>query len=108
MNRTTRTRLRSLLRIRCPVPRVFVGLFATSINIDRRCEQSKCRNHKRAGAIAPAPEIARTPDVRALHAAKLRRYSGGPRRLRRTVSCKIVEWRATVDEDGHYSFAVPL
>jgi hypothetical protein len=21
---------------------------------------------------------------------------------------KIVRWRATVDEDGHYSFAVPL
>jgi hypothetical protein len=26
----------------------------------------------------------------------------------RTISCKIVRWRATVDEDGHYSFAVAL
>jgi len=24
------------------------------------------------------------------------------------LSYKIVEWRATVDEDGHYSFAVAL
>jgi hypothetical protein len=25
-----------------------------------------------------------------------------------TISCKIVQWRATADEDGHYCFAVPL
>jgi hypothetical protein len=25
-----------------------------------------------------------------------------------TISCKIVKWRATADDDGHYSFAVPL
>jgi hypothetical protein len=39
---------------------------------------------------------------------------GSPRRpmaaLKSTarISYKIVQWRATVDEDGHYSFAVPL
>jgi hypothetical protein len=26
----------------------------------------------------------------------------------RTSSCKIVQWRATADEDGHYCFAVTL
>ena len=25
-----------------------------------------------------------------------------------TIACKIVQWRATVDEDGHYSFAAAL
>jgi hypothetical protein len=25
-----------------------------------------------------------------------------------TISCKIVRWRATVDEDGQYCFAVAL
>jgi hypothetical protein len=25
-----------------------------------------------------------------------------------TISCKIVQWRATADEDGHYCFAVAL
>jgi len=25
-----------------------------------------------------------------------------------TAACPGVDWRATVDEDGHYSFAVPL
>jgi hypothetical protein len=25
-----------------------------------------------------------------------------------TISCKIVKWRATADEDGQYSFAVAL
>jgi hypothetical protein len=25
-----------------------------------------------------------------------------------TISCKIVQWRATVDEDGQYCFAVAL
>jgi hypothetical protein len=25
-----------------------------------------------------------------------------------TMSCEIVDWRATVDEDGHYSFAIAL
>ena len=25
-----------------------------------------------------------------------------------TVSCKIVNWHATADEDGHYCFAVAL
>jgi hypothetical protein len=24
------------------------------------------------------------------------------------MSCQIVEWRATADEDGHYCFAVAL
>jgi hypothetical protein len=24
------------------------------------------------------------------------------------ISCKIVKWRATVDEDGHYAFSVAL
>ena len=31
-----------------------------------------------------------------------------PRRLYRTVSRKIVQWRAMVDEDGQYVFAVAL
>jgi hypothetical protein len=25
-----------------------------------------------------------------------------------TMSCKIVQWRAAADEDGHYCFAVAL
>jgi hypothetical protein len=35
--------------------------------------------------------------------AALKREIGGIRRRSR-----IPKWRATVDEDGHYSFAVPL
>jgi hypothetical protein len=31
-----------------------------------------------------------------------------PVRLSETASHNIVQWRATVDEDGHYSFAVAL
>jgi hypothetical protein len=29
-------------------------------------------------------------------------------RLSATISCKNVQWRATVDEDGQYSFAIAL
>jgi hypothetical protein len=34
--------------------------------------------------------------------------SGEGRRPMAGMSCPDVQWRATVDEDGHYSFAVPL
>jgi hypothetical protein len=37
-----------------------------------------------------------------------RRHKVGWGKFATGISCKIVEWRATADEDGHYCFAVAL
>jgi len=39
---------------------------------------------------------------------RLRRARYAIRKQLTTKSCTIAKWRATVDEDGHYCFAVAL
>jgi hypothetical protein len=78
------------------------------------------RGEVATGSFAPADQdVGRDPSLPGPEVARMP-YSAHPRRsedsamLGQAAAAKsrgivqIVHWRATVDEDGHYSFAVPL
>jgi hypothetical protein len=72
------------------------------------CRTGRVQENKAGDIIKDVRRTAARSGAASYAVRRLDAASGGGGRAEATTSHKIVLWRGTVDEDGHYCFAVAL